>query len=123
MPPLPHQRAYGSATWRVLGVDPVVATNIKRDSRGFVCELHILVKTKEGQPAQIARAAAVRARRPLKSATVPGDGTSRTIDQGPGPKKRGNVCVTDFDLNRDYGFQAACPAPQGAASKRTATRC
>src|SRR5262249_29121471 len=25
---------------------------------------------------------------------------------GPGPKKRGAMCVTDVDLNRGYGFQA-----------------
>jgi hypothetical protein len=42
---------------------------------------------------------------------------------GPGPKKRGGMCVTDVDLNRGYGFQAPCPAPKGgAAPKRTAAR-
>jgi hypothetical protein len=27
---------------------------------------------------------------------------------GPGPKKRGNECVTDVDLNRGYGFRGPC---------------
>jgi hypothetical protein len=27
---------------------------------------------------------------------------------GPGPKKRGGMCVTDVDINRGYGYQAAC---------------
>jgi hypothetical protein len=31
---------------------------------------------------------------------------------GPGPKKRGGMCVTDVDINRGYGFQAACPQPR-----------
>jgi hypothetical protein len=52
MPPLPHQRAYGSVTWRVRlevsDVERVVATNIKPDGTGFVRELHILGKGKEG---------------------------------------------------------------------------
>ena len=39
-----------------------------------------------------------------------------------GPRKRGNMCVTDVDINRGYGFQGPCPAPKGAAPKRTATR-
>jgi hypothetical protein len=38
---------------------------------------------------------------------------------GPGPKKRGAMCVTDVDLNRGYGFQAACPAPKTAAAPAT----
>ena len=41
---------------------------------------------------------------------------------GPGPRKRGGMCVTDVDINRGYGFQAACPAPQGSAPRRTAAR-
>jgi hypothetical protein len=44
---------------------------------------------------------------------------------GPGPKKRGSMCVTDVDINRGYGFQAPCPAPKGAqkaAPKRAAVR-
>ena len=41
---------------------------------------------------------------------------------GPGPKKRGNMCVTDVDINRGYGFQAACPAPKGGAPKQAARR-
>src|SRR5262245_19825098 len=36
---------------------------------------------------------------------------------GPGPKKRGAMCVTDVDLNRGYGFQATCPAPKTAARR------
>jgi hypothetical protein len=27
---------------------------------------------------------------------------------GPGPKKRGEECVTDVDLNRGYGFRGPC---------------
>jgi hypothetical protein len=41
---------------------------------------------------------------------------------GPGPSKRGAMCVTHTDINRGYGYQAACPAPKGAAPKRTARR-
>jgi len=41
---------------------------------------------------------------------------------GPGPSKRGAMCVTHVDINRGYGFQAPCPAPKGAAAKRTARR-
>jgi hypothetical protein len=41
---------------------------------------------------------------------------------GPGPSKRGGMCVTHVDINRGYGYQAACPAPKGAAPKRTARR-
>jgi|SRR5262245_29843955 hypothetical protein len=41
---------------------------------------------------------------------------------GPGPKKRGNMCVTDVDINRGYGFQAACPAPKAAAAAPKAKR-
>jgi hypothetical protein len=41
---------------------------------------------------------------------------------GPGPKKRGNMCVTDVDINRGYGFQATCPAPKGGAPKQAARR-
>jgi len=35
---------------------------------------------------------------------------------GPGPNKRGNMCVTHVDLNRGYGYMAPCPAPKGAAA-------
>ena len=35
---------------------------------------------------------------------------------GPGPNKRGNMCVTHVDLNRGYGYQAPCPAPKAAAA-------
>jgi hypothetical protein len=31
---------------------------------------------------------------------------------GPGPNKRGGMCVTHTDINRDYGYQAACPPPK-----------
>jgi len=41
---------------------------------------------------------------------------------GPGPNKRGAMCVTHTDINRGYGFQGACPAPKGAAPKRAARR-
>src|SRR5262245_61668207 len=42
---------------------------------------------------------------------------------GPGPNKRGGMCVTHVDLNRGYGYQAPCPAPQktaAAPAKKTA---
>ena len=41
---------------------------------------------------------------------------------GPGPMRRGNKCVEHVDLNRGYGFMKDCPAPQGAAPKRTTRR-
>ena len=44
---------------------------------------------------------------------------------GPGPNKRGAMCVTHVDLNRGYGYQAPCPAPKKAAApakKKTAAR-
>jgi hypothetical protein len=45
---------------------------------------------------------------------------------GPGPNKRGNMCLTHTDLNRGYGYQAPCPAPKAAAApkgkKKTAAR-
>jgi hypothetical protein len=31
---------------------------------------------------------------------------------GPGPNKRGGMCVTHTDMNRGYGYQAACPPPK-----------
>ena len=31
---------------------------------------------------------------------------------GPGPNKRGGMCVTHTDVNRGYGYQAACPPPK-----------
>jgi hypothetical protein len=31
---------------------------------------------------------------------------------GPGPNKRGGMCVTHTDINRGYGYQAACPPPK-----------
>ena len=34
----------------------------------------------------------------------------------PGPMKRGNMCVTNVDPLRGYGFQSPCPAPKGAAA-------
>ena len=43
-------------------------------------------------------------------------------EAGPGPNKRGAMCVTHTDINRGYGFQATCPAPKGAAPKRAARR-
>ena len=45
---------------------------------------------------------------------------------GPGPNKRGGMCVTHVDLGRGYGYQAPCPAPKKAAAapakKKTAAR-
>jgi hypothetical protein len=45
---------------------------------------------------------------------------------GPGPNKRGGMCVTHTDLNRGYGYQAPCPAPKAATApkgkKKVATR-
>src|SRR5262249_3157665 len=46
---------------------------------------------------------------------------------GPGPNKRGGMCITHVDLGRGYGYQAPCPAPKGAAAaparkKKTAAR-
>ena|SRR5215469_5182961 len=38
---------------------------------------------------------------------------------GPGPMKRGNMCVTSVDSTRPYGFQKPCPAPKAAASAST----
>jgi len=35
---------------------------------------------------------------------------------GPGPNKRGGMCVTHVDLNRGYGYQRPCPAPAKAAA-------
>jgi hypothetical protein len=43
-------------------------------------------------------------------------------EAGPGPMKRGAMCVTHTDINRGYGFQGPCPAPKGAAPKRTTRR-
>jgi len=41
---------------------------------------------------------------------------------GPGPNKRGGMCVTHTDLNRGYGYQAPCPAPKGAAAAPARTK-
>jgi hypothetical protein len=41
---------------------------------------------------------------------------------GPGPSKRGNMCVTHVDINRGYGYQAPCPAPKAAAAAPKAKR-
>ena len=46
---------------------------------------------------------------------------------GPGPERRGNMCLSHVDINRGYGFQKPCPAPAKAAAapkgkKRTASR-
>jgi hypothetical protein len=41
---------------------------------------------------------------------------------GPGPNKRGNMCVTHVDATRGYGFQAPCPAPKKAAAAPKAKR-
>jgi hypothetical protein len=41
---------------------------------------------------------------------------------GPGPQKRGNMCLVHTDLNRGYGFQRPCPAPQKAAAPAKAKK-
>src|SRR5262249_7763440 len=41
---------------------------------------------------------------------------------GPGPKKRANRSIPDSHPRRGNGFQAASPAPKGAAPKQTARR-
>ena len=35
---------------------------------------------------------------------------------GPGPERRGNMCLSHVDINRGYGFQKPCPAPAKAAA-------
>jgi hypothetical protein len=35
---------------------------------------------------------------------------------GPGPNKRGNMCVTHVDSTRGYGYQKPCPAPTKAVA-------
>jgi hypothetical protein len=40
----------------------------------------------------------------------------------PGPNKRGGMCITHVDMNRGYGYQAACPAPKKAAAAPKAKR-
>ena len=35
---------------------------------------------------------------------------------GPGPERRGNMCLSHVDINRGYGFQKPCPAPKAAAA-------
>ena len=35
---------------------------------------------------------------------------------GPGPERRGSMCLVHTDMNRGYGFQKACPAPKAAAA-------
>ena len=41
---------------------------------------------------------------------------------GPGPKKRGAMCITESDATRGYGFQQPCPAPKAAAAAPKAKR-
>jgi hypothetical protein len=36
---------------------------------------------------------------------------------GPGPSKRGNMCVKHTDPTRGYGYQEPCPPPKKAAKK------
>ena len=31
---------------------------------------------------------------------------------GPGPERRGGMCLVHTDINRGYGFQKACPPPK-----------
>ena len=33
---------------------------------------------------------------------------------GPGPVRRGGMCVADVDIGRGYGYMKPCPAPQAA---------
>jgi hypothetical protein len=35
---------------------------------------------------------------------------------GPGPERRGNMCLAHTDMNRGYGYQKPCPAPKAAAA-------
>jgi hypothetical protein len=41
---------------------------------------------------------------------------------GPGPERRGNMCLSHVDINRGYGFQKPCPAPKAAAAAPKAKR-
>jgi hypothetical protein len=44
---------------------------------------------------------------------------------GPGPERRGNMCLKHVDINRGYGYQAPCPAPKKVAAapkRKTASR-
>ena len=41
---------------------------------------------------------------------------------GPGPQKRGGMCITHVDLNRGYGVQGPCPAPKKAAAPAKAKK-
>jgi hypothetical protein len=43
-------------------------------------------------------------------------------EAGPGPNKRGAMCVTHVDINRGYGYQAPCPAPKAAAAPKAKRR-
>jgi hypothetical protein len=35
---------------------------------------------------------------------------------GPGPERRGGMCLAHTDMNRGYGYQKACPPPKKAAA-------
>ena len=35
---------------------------------------------------------------------------------GPGPERRGTMCLSHVDINRGYGYQKPCPAPKAAAA-------
>jgi hypothetical protein len=35
---------------------------------------------------------------------------------GPGPERRGNMCLAHVDINRGYGFQKPCPPAKKAAA-------
>jgi hypothetical protein len=43
-------------------------------------------------------------------------------EAGPGPMKRGAMCITHTDINRGYGFQGPCPAPKAAAAPKAKRR-
>ena len=36
---------------------------------------------------------------------------------GPGPERRGTMCLKHTDINRGYGYQTPCPPPKKAAKK------
>jgi len=37
---------------------------------------------------------------------------------GPGPERRGGMCLAHTDMNRGYGYQKPCPAPKAAAAPK-----
>jgi hypothetical protein len=41
---------------------------------------------------------------------------------GPGPERRGGMCLAHTDMNRGYGYQKPCPAPKAAAAAPKANK-